>query len=292
MEAAANPALDDAGNVSSSGRTTGCRSRRSQRSAIDAKSILEFIEAPSRLTNPEQRAMQLASAAARLVGGESCAIVLVEDVDASRPVLRPLPGTCGDAQRSGAAWTQAEEGALRDAIVSGRRVLVANGKPRQEGESPERTARSARVASIIACPVRIDGTIVGAICVVGRGAFGRFRPDDVAAVEIAGWLVGHALQSSRLQNLLRSQFAQIAVTREAGDSPDSALALSGARSGHLCRILAKSFYREMIKLGFESAQIIGAASEIISQLSGSLRKHKERWQRNEAGRRGLAAELP
>ena len=48
----------------------------------------------------------------------------------------------------------------------------------------------------------------------------------------------------------------------------------------------------MVKLGFESAQIIGAASEIISQLSGSLKKHKERWQRNEAGRQKLAADAP
>lgn len=46
----------------------------------------------------------------------------------------------------------------------------------------------------------------------------------------------------------------------------------------------------MIKLGFESGQIISAASEIISQLSGSLRKHKERWQRKGEGREKLAAE--
>jgi hypothetical protein len=137
----------------------------------------------------------------------------------------------------------------------------------------------------------MESTIVGAISVSGGEVDRSFRPDDVAAVEIAGWLVGQALQTGRLQNLLKSQFAQLAMAQEAGHSPDNALLVSCERPNQLARILAKSFYREMIKLGFESGQIIGAASEIISQLSENLKKHRQRWQRTEASRHRLAGAL-
>ena len=274
-------------------RRTGSRRRRPQRvrrTVIDAKKILELIEATPHLMNPEERLTQLASSAARLVGGDSCVIMLLEDADPGQPTRRPHLRSCFASGQPGKAWTREEEGAVRDAIVSGKRVLVDNSKSRCGNESQGQAVKPER-GSIIACPVRIDGTIVGAISVVGRQAFCRFRPDDVVAIEIAGCLVGHALQSGRLQNLLKSQFAQLAMAREGGHSPDNALAISSGRPAQLARILAKSFYREMIKLGFESAQIIGAASEIISQLSGSLKKHKERWQRNGAGRRNLAADV-
>lgn len=46
------------------------------------------------------------------------------------------------------------------------------------------------------------------------------------------------------------------------------------------KLLAKSFYKEMSKLGFQANHIIYAASEIITQLSISLEKHKKRIERN------------
>jgi L-methionine (R)-S-oxide reductase len=44
-------------------------------------------------------------------------------------------------------------------------------------------------------------------------------------------------------------------------------------------LLAKSFYREMKSAGFGPNQIVGAAGEIIDQLSASLRKHGQRIER-------------
>jgi hypothetical protein len=40
--------------------------------------------------------------------------------------------------------------------------------------------------------------------------------------------------------------------------------------------VAKSFFREMTRAGFDAGQIIGAASEIISQLSTTLNRHGKR----------------
>jgi GAF domain-containing protein len=261
--------------------------RNGQRTAIDAAKILELIQVPSQLTSPDDRVPQLALAAARLVGGESGIVMLLEEVDGGQRVIRTRQASCFTSADK--EWTRKEEHAVRDAIVSGMPVLISHRTLRPTGEPAKRRAELRPARSLIACPVRIEGTIVGAIGVVGVQAVRRFRPDDVAVVEIAAWLVAQALHAGRLQKLLRSQFAQVAIAREADHSPDHALAVSGSRPGQLARILGRSFYREMIKLGFESGQVIGAASEIISQLSENLRKHKERWQRSEAGRHGLPA---
>jgi L-methionine (R)-S-oxide reductase len=43
----------------------------------------------------------------------------------------------------------------------------------------------------------------------------------------------------------------------------------------VARILARSFFREMTKAGFESAQIVGAASELIDQLHHQLQHEKK-----------------
>jgi L-methionine (R)-S-oxide reductase len=43
----------------------------------------------------------------------------------------------------------------------------------------------------------------------------------------------------------------------------------------VAKILARSFFREMTKAGFESAQIVGAASELIDQLNHQLQQGKK-----------------
>jgi hypothetical protein len=44
-------------------------------------------------------------------------------------------------------------------------------------------------------------------------------------------------------------------------------------------MLAKSFYKEMRHCGFSPGQIVNAAGEIISELTGSLNRHKKRMER-------------
>jgi hypothetical protein len=44
----------------------------------------------------------------------------------------------------------------------------------------------------------------------------------------------------------------------------------------MARIVARSFYREMTIAGFSQSQIIKVASEIISELSVSVRRHSKR----------------
>jgi hypothetical protein len=50
----------------------------------------------------------------------------------------------------------------------------------------------------------------------------------------------------------------------------------------LSKLLARSFYREMTRAGFDFNQIIGAATEIISELASNVRKHSDRNNRRES----------
>jgi hypothetical protein len=144
----------------------------------------------------------------------------------------------------------------------------------------------------VSAPIRSGDTIIGAVSAIGTAPDGEFCPDAIAAVEITAWTLGHALQAARLQKLLRSQFAVAAVAAEARAGAGDASAMPNERGGQLVRILAKSFYREMVKVGLEPNQIVGAASEIISQLSANLRMHKQRLQRAQGAGEPQGAELP
>ena len=80
-----------------------------------------------------------------------------------------------------------------------------------------------------------------------------------------------------MQNILNSRFAQLALLHEAEKSLEP-LGVGAAvhNPDQVAKILAKSFYKEMTRAGLGSNQIISAASEIISQLSGSLQRDNKR----------------
>jgi hypothetical protein len=101
-----------------------------------------------------------------------------------------------------------------------------------------------------------------------------FNKEDLRLFGIFAHVVSKSIQIIQLQAILKSRFAQIALTRS-GDKAISEM-VSGPiyNSDHIARVLAKSFYKEMTRAGFNCNQIISAASEVISELSSSLRKHK------------------
>ncbi len=101
-----------------------------------------------------------------------------------------------------------------------------------------------------------------------------FGKDDLDLLGILTPLIAKSIQVIQLQNILKSRFTQIALSK----SSESAIAalLSGVmpNPNQVARILAKSFYREMLNAGFNVTQVISAATEVISELTASLRKHK------------------
>lgn len=133
--------------------------------------------------------------------------------------------------------------------------------------------------SFMVCPVPVAGAPAGVLNVSGPEGRTAFTPTDLVQAELAAILVGRAIQIGRLDRLLDSRLAQMAFTLEGSQDACSVVALSAHEPDRVAGMLARAFYREMRHCGFSPNQIIHAASEIISELTSSLNRHKKRAQR-------------
>lgn len=135
--------------------------------------------------------------------------------------------------------------------------------------------------SFIACPVPIAGHPTGVLNISDPRDGKAFTAADQTQAQVAGILVGRAVQVLRLSRLLDSRFAQMAMTLEGIHDACSVVALTAQDPEKLSKMLAKAFFKEMRHCGFTPNQIIHAAGEIISELTGSLNRHKKRLERED-----------
>ena len=129
--------------------------------------------------------------------------------------------------------------------------------------------------NVLCAPIRSDGQVIG--LVHARDPIDRrdFNGDDLWLLNMVTVYIAKSLHAKQLQNLLHSRFAQIALAQTVDDTVGRVLAVV-PQPGRIVKILAKSFYREMTKAGFGTNEIISAASQIISELSASLKRHAKR----------------
>jgi hypothetical protein len=154
-------------------------------------------------------------------------------------------------------------------------------------ELPEAAARDgASVAGLLAAPIKIGGDLVGFVCMRPGANRQSFDLDAVVVLDIVSTFIAASMQAIHLQNVLRSRFAQIALARTDHNVVRRAVPLPN----QMAKILAKTFYSEMTKAGFGSGEIISVASEIIAQLSNSVRRHRARMET--ASREELGREFP
>jgi len=137
----------------------------------------------------------------------------------------------------------------------------------------------------LACPVPVAGSPVGVLNVSGPLGRKEFSLADLERTELAAVLVGRAIQLCRQGRLLDSRLAQMAFTLEGSRDACSVVSLSAHEPGKVAGMLARAFYREMRHCGFSPNQIIHAAGEILSQLTGSLNRHRQRARQGEPGPR-------
>lgn len=103
----------------------------------------------------------------------------------------------------------------------------------------------------------------------------------MSVLRILSVFIERAIEADRLQKLSVSPFAQTALRQSADQTIGDIVTQSIENPGQVSKILAKSFYREMTRAGFDFGQIIGAATEIISELANNVRKHSDRQRRRE-----------
>jgi L-methionine (R)-S-oxide reductase len=221
---------------------------------------------------------ELATMAAKLLAADDCMIMLIENASRDPMTLRAYCVGLSSRDVTRQRWRRHGETAAREAIRAERSLVVD--VPSSSRVPDEIAEATARFHTIVASPIRVGNSIVGALNLATRSGIRQRAPTGLAAVEIAAWLVGQSLHALRLETLLDSRFAQLAIASEAASKVGSQrLALAASRPDQLARILAKSFYREMVKLGCETSHVVAAASEIISQLNATLKRHCERLHR-------------
>ena len=214
-----------------------------------------------------------AELAKQLVGATSCSVMLLNSESPDDLRMR-LCASAGELPPAAAdALVASGEGICGQVLASGRALLVEDiarsayaGLARRE---------PAALPALMSAPVRIDGRLVGVVNVTGAA----FSEAELHLLEVVALFIGKSVQVIQLQHLLASRFAQMALVRDAHERGHRESARGGAAPGtayqnpeDVARILARSFYKEMTRAGFAPGQIVGAATELIGQLKGSLQE--------------------
>lgn len=134
----------------------------------------------------------------------------------------------------------------------------------------------------MACPIHIAGGTIGVLNVSGEIGRARFSAADFQYLQTAAAIIGRALHIARLNRLLESRLAQMALTLDGVQDACAVVSLTTQEPDKVAAMLARAFYREMRHCGFGPNQIIRAASEIISELTGNLDRHRQRLERPSA----------
>jgi hypothetical protein len=200
--------------------------------------------------------------------------LMLLDADGDKALRLKLVALHGDLPKS--AWDEKPnlgQGIAGKVLAEGQSLRITNinaanlkAAMRHPGEP----------ASFMACPVTIAGRATGVLNISAGNAGTPFTEEDLARAELAADLVGRAIHLRRLQGMLDSSFAQMAMALEGVTDSRAFMTLSAQEPRKVAKILAKAFYREMDRCGFTFNQILHAAGEIISELTGNLNRHKQR----------------
>jgi L-methionine (R)-S-oxide reductase len=165
------------------------------------------------------------------------------------------------------------QGIAGQVLLTGRCIRVVD-----IGHSPWKATarRPADGGGFMACPIVLAGEPAGVINISVPIERKAFTTADLETAELAAPLIARIIQVTRLERILDSRFAQMAFTLEGNASAYTFTALSAHDPDRVAKMLAKSFYKEMRHCGFTPNQIIHAAGEIISELTGSLNRHAKR----------------
>jgi L-methionine (R)-S-oxide reductase len=224
----------------------------------------------------EDNLYRLTRLAGEMLAARRVSLMLLDSGDGKGKRLK-LAALYGELPE--AAWKEEPapgQGIAGQVLVSGQSVRVS----RIDRSPWKGTARRpADGGAFMACPLFIAGEPAGVINVSDPVERTAFSPDDLEYAELAALLVARAIQVARLERILDSRFAQMAFALEGRADAMAVTALSAHEPDKVAKMLAKGFYKEMHHCGFTPNQIIHAAGEIISELTGSLNRHAKRLER-------------
>ncbi|GGY25467.1 GAF domain-containing protein [Pseudoduganella albidiflava] len=211
-----------------------------------------------------------AALAATLVGAEICSVMLVNgEGENARMSIAASHGPL--TQEAAATLVARGEGLAGQVFANGTSMLVDDILASPYAVMARRPAAPGR--SLMLAPIRIEDRVAGTLTASCGTAKGCFDEQDLALLETVALFVGRAVQMRQMRGILASRFTQLALAQEL---QGTAAKIVYQKPDHVARLLARSFYREMARAGFDSNQIVQAASEIIAQLNASLARHSAR----------------
>lgn len=180
---------------------------------------------------------------------------------------------CGSLPREAYDHKRAQNKGIADHVLeTGQPLLI---------EDIERSAFASQAhgqpeagKSLMSVPLCRDGTVTGVMNVRSRVAQ-TFTSDELQTLAWLSVVLVRDMQVVQMRGALRSHYATASLQRAHGADYD-AMVRATENPGTLARLLARSFYRELRRMGFASTQIIGAATEIIATLGDSLRASQKK----------------
>ncbi|MBJ6723656.1 GAF domain-containing protein [Geomonas sp. Red875] len=235
--------------------------------------LANFLEQQQSL---DQCLSELLDQAAAIIKCRTCSIMLFRDDQSGGEFTLRIFAKHGDLPASASQEAvKVKEGIAGHVAATGQPLLVQD-----IGSSPflpKARRPDAPDKGFLCVPIIIAEKVIGVLNVSTPEDGRLLSGDDLNLASFIAILTGKSIQVIQLQNLLRSRYAQMAIAREGDQVLKEAAAHDPER---LSKMLAKSFYREMAHAGFGSDHIVGAATEILSQLNDNLSKHKTRIHRD------------
>jgi hypothetical protein len=195
----------------------------------------------------------LSAVIARVLCAKGCSIVILAECDISQTTLHNGP----------------QFGPLPDLLANKKPVIYAATvtDPSKALDYEVHGTTESMVSAIV-----LQGKIVGVIHASLSMQPGGFKEEDLYLFSLLTPLVTKSIQVIQLQNILNSRFAQLAIAQSNESATTELLNGMMQNPTQFARMLARSFYREMLHAGFNVNQIIFVATELISELSNSLKK--------------------
>ena len=218
----------------------------------------------------------LVELAASVTDAASCSIMLLSEGEQDAPRLKLWGSTAG---LPSLAWNETPG---RGESIAGRvleqRAPLLIADIRASEFAPLARDRANLGVSFICTPIAVGKHIIGVMNLSSRLDAPPFDKSDLGLAEIVATLIGKSVQVERLQTLLRSRVAHLSLARE-GQAVVARLTDGTVPPARVSKLLAKSFFRDLASAGFDSGQIIEAASEINALVSKDINRYRRHTQR-------------
>ena len=141
----------------------------------------------------------------------------------------------------------------------------------------------------LALPLSVNGQTVGYLYARAAARGGARTPRantiDVGQLGLFAMQLGLAIEAQSLRQLLASRYAPAALSRDGRDAQparDAQFLEAVTHPEKVARIIARSFYKDLRRSGFETKQILVVASELIDNLNEALRRTRAKAVQSEA----------